>query len=230
MGRAMATGAAIAAGPAGLRRLLGIAVVVGLLAVLAAVALVAMAGKTGSSGDGPLPCAPEEVTVRYSPGDTPEWAKEAVEEALEDAGRKPRTVSENGVRRDLTVVVWSTSAGAEPMLSGKTLRLERKSTAEEVEAALQEKLAPCEEGDGTAGEDTGNTEDTQDAPETRALGWNTPVAWIGGVLALWWAIGPLLVRLAGKGVRRRRGKADDEDDGDLVDSAPEPAQGVGHQK
>ena len=124
LGKAAATGAAIAAGPRGLRRLLGIAIVIGLFIVLAVAALVTAMGKAGSAGSGPLPCTPGKVNVRYSTSDTPQWAKEAVEKALKDTKRESHTVTEAGDSRDLIVVYWPTSEGAEPKLSGKTLRLD----------------------------------------------------------------------------------------------------------
>ncbi|WCE41195.1 hypothetical protein PGC08_05795 [Brevibacterium sp. BDJS002] len=233
----MATGAAIAAGPSGLRRFLGIVAVVGLLAILAVVALVMIARKAGSSGSEPFPCAPEEVNVRYSPGDAPKWAHEAVEAALEDSGRKPRTITETGERRDLMVVVWTTSEGAAPNLSGKTLRLEKRSSAQEVKSTLKSKLTPCKDaGQAREIKDAQKAEDAIDAPENPAVKWNSPIVGTGAPVALWWACGPILVRLIGKVARSRTGKAgDDQEDHQTSESLdpapePEPAEEEGHQK
>lgn len=235
LSRAVATGAAIAAGPSGLRRFLGIVAVVGLLAILAVVVLLMIAGKAGSSGSGPFPCAPEEVKVRYSPDDAPKWAHKAVETALEDSGRKPRTIKETGERRDLMVVVWPTSEGAAPKLSGKTLQLERRSSADEVQSTLESQLTQCEDA-GQAGENKNapEAEDAIEAPEKPIVRWYSPIVGIGVLVALWWACGPVLVRLIGKGARGRPGKAvDDEEDGqagESLDPVPEPAKEAGHQK
>lgn len=235
LGRAVATGTAIAAGPKGLRRLLGFLSVVVLLAILAVVVLVMMAGKAGPSDSGPFPCAPEEeVKVRYSPDDAPKWAHEAVETALEDSGRKPRTITETE-RRDLMVVVWLTSEGSAPKLSGKTLRLEKRSSADEVQSALKSKLTQCEDA-GQAGENKNaqQAEDAIEAAEKPIVRWDSPIVGIGTLVALWWACGPGLVRLIGKGARCRPGKpGDDEEDdqaGESLDPVPEPANEEGHQK
>ena len=235
LGRAVATGAAIAAGPKGLRRLLGILSVVVLLGILAVVVLVMIAGKTGSSGNGALPCAPEEVKVRYSPDDAPKWAHEAVETALEDSGRKPRTITETGERRDLMVVVWPTSEGASPKLSGKTLRLEKRSSADEVQSSLESKLTQCNDA-GQAGENKNaqEAEDAIEAPEKPIVRWYSPIVGIGALVALWWTCGPVLVRLLGKGTRCQPGKegADEENDqaGVSLDPVPAPVKEAGHQK
>lgn len=224
--------AAIAAGPSGLRRLLGIVVVIGLLAMLAVVAMVLVAGSAGSTRSGPFPCATDEVKVRYSTSDTPQWARKAVKKTLEDAKRKPRTITNTGERRDLLVIYWPTREGAEPKLDGKTLRLERRSTTEEVKNALKSKLLPCGEAGGSAGKDM-TAEEALDTPEKPVFGWDSPVIWIGGLIALWWTCGPILVHFISKGVGRRPTRAgDDEDDetGVLLDPVPEPAQEEGRQK
>ncbi len=130
-GKALAAGAAIADGPSGLRRLLGVVVVLALLAGLGVAALLAMAWWVGR-GDGQstaLGCPPESVAIAYSPADTPTEVREAVEEALRLAGREP---AEGGYdtdqERDLVVSWWPTDLDPEaPRASGRgtvTLRLE----------------------------------------------------------------------------------------------------------
>jgi len=234
LGRAVTAGTAIAAGPRGLRRLLGIVVVIGLLAALAVIALVIVTGKAGPRGSESLPCSPEEVKVRYSPDDAPKWAHKAVATALKKAGRKPHTVTKTGEKRDLTVVVWPTTERAAPKLSGKTLRLEKRSSADEVQAALKSKLTQCEDA-REAGEDK-NSQEAEEATDDRqkpVVRWNSPIVGIGVPAVLWWVCGPVLVRLIDKAATSSPGKAgdDEEDDqaGESLDLALGPAEEEGHQ-
>lgn len=133
------------------------------------------------------------------------------------------------------VVVWPTSEGASPSLSGKTLRLETRPSADEVQSALKSKLTQCEDaGRADENKNAREAEDAIEAPEKPIVKWYSPIVGIGALVALWWACGPVLARLIGKGSRCRPGKAgnyeEDDQAGESLDPVPALVKEAGHQK
>lgn len=201
--RALATGAAIAAGPSGLRRLLGVALTFVLVAFLG-VAVLAMIGKSTGSRDEPYPCAPAVTTVKLTPDNMPSQVRAAVEEALTAEGRELKFVDYgDGERPDLVVSWWPTRDPNPPKLQGRTLRLESEPTVEDVTVALKARLASCEEDSPTSAPET-HVPSTRSESTPQALTWSSPITLLGGAIALWWVAGPWIVRWAATTFRYTR--------------------------
>lgn len=201
--KAISGAAAVAAGPSGLRRLLGGCLTIVLLGGLGLAALTTLAtwlatnGGDDRGGDGVLPCPPETVAIAYVPHDLPETIRKAVEGALEDAGRIPVMGGYGeGQSRDLQVSHWPTTLDPRPpMASGRLfpdLRLETIPTRQEVAAALGERLSPCEPVVPVTEEEH---------PEQYSVNpsWPWARSWTSGSVvgvgvAGWWLAGPQLVR------------------------------------
>ncbi len=192
--KALATGAAIAAGPNGLRRLLGAALILALVVVLG-VTVLAVIGKGAGGHDEPYPCAPAVTTVKFTPDDTPSQVRMTVEETLTAEGRLPKIVDYgDGERPDLVVSWWPTRAPNPPQLQGRTLRLESEPTVEDVTVALKTRLASCGDDSPTSATEA----PVSSAPGPQALTWSSPVTLLGGAITLWWLAGPWIVRRAAK--------------------------------
>lgn len=202
--------AAVAAGPSGLRRFLGLVLVVVLIAGLGFAALMALgvwsASQSGDD-DSSLPCPPDEVAVAFTPKDAPAEVQQAVEAALADAGREVTKGGwGEGQERDL-VVVWT--PGSDDRLSGSTspskLTLGSVPTAAEVTDLLGDRLAACESSSPTP--TPAEAEEPAEQPQESAPGFEwpwaggvTPAAGIGLAAGLWWLVGPNAVRAAGRGL------------------------------
>jgi len=201
--KALATGAAIAAGPNGLRRLLGAALILALV-VLLGLTMLAVIGKNAGGHDEPYPCAPAVTTVKFTPDDTPSQVRMMVEEALTAEGRSPKIVDYgDGERPDLVVSWWPTRDPNPPQLQGRALRLESEPTVENVTVALKARLASCEDDSPTSATEA----PVPAAPGPQAVTWSSPVTLFGSAIALWWLAGPWMVRGAVKAfstVRPRR--------------------------
>lgn len=198
--KALATGAAIAAGPRGLRRLLAAVLLTGLALVLG-ITVLSVIGKSAGTRDEALPCAPHVTAVQLTPDNTPQSVQKTVMEALITSGRSPEVIDYgDGERSDLVVSWWPTRDPSTPSLKGRTLRLEAEPTVEEVTAALGTKLAACENAEATS-------ESEAASPSTpgvvgRTSKWSSPITWIGSAVALWWAGGPWIVRVVGRAIQR----------------------------
>lgn len=206
-GTALATGAAIAAGPSGLRRLLGGCLVVVLILGLGFAALLAFAAWSArqDSGEGAaLPCPPESVAVAWSPQDIPAEVREAVEDALHGAGRETTAGGwAQGQSRDL-VIIWT--PGVEDRLSTGSsptkLTLGEVPTAAEVEALLGDRLdscAPEPTEEPTEAQEPAQEAESDDESNPVGISWPwqrgwSPVAGIGLAATLWWVAGPNLAR------------------------------------
>lgn len=212
-GKAVAAGAAVAAGPSGLRRVAGGCLAVVLLIALAIAGLVALAtymasrdGGLGGDDDVGLACPPDEVAVAYTPAEQPEGVQDAVEDALTDAGREITAGGyDEGQSRDVVVSWWQASDPNPPEVSGRStvsLRLQEVPTAEEVQAALGGHLTPCEDPEPTEEPDEAPEEAQEQEEEDEgssqpfawpwASGWS-PVVGIGLAVAAWWLVGPQVV-------------------------------------
>ncbi|SMX86192.1 hypothetical protein [Brevibacterium aurantiacum] len=203
--RALATGAAIAARPRGLRRLFGALLILVLVLVLG-LTFLALVGKRAGRSDDPLPCTPETTAVKFTPDNTPTSVQETVAEAVKASGRSVElTDYGEGVRPDLVVSWWPTSEDNPPNFQGRTLRLEVEPTIKEVTAALDEKLASCE-GDETATGEKSSSDHPSPKVSGQRVTWSSPVTWIGAAVIVWWLGGPWLVRMTGRGIRRARSR------------------------
>jgi len=203
--RVLATGAAIAAGPRGMRRLLGVALSLVLVAFLGVAAL-AMIGKGAGSRDEPYPCSPAVSTVELTPDNMPSQVRAAVEEALTAEGREPKFVDYgDGVRPDLVVSWWPTRDPNPPQLQGRTLRLESEPTVEDVTVALKARLAPCEEDSPTSAPEA-PVPSVRPESGPNALTWSSPITLLGGAIALWWVAGPWIARWAATTFRSIRSR------------------------
>lgn len=197
--RTVLTGAAIAARPKGLRRLLGLLVTIALIAALALIGIATFAGRSEHRTNTQLACAPEAISVRYSPSDPPSWVQEAVEKALHDAGRSPRTVDNRDHNHDLQVLYWPSSSNKSPGLAGKTLRLENRATSDDVAKALKPMLGACSEN-STSSSEPGRSDSSETLIERWS--WNNPLTLVCVVVAAWWTFGPWLVKFTIRVARR----------------------------
>lgn len=172
------------------------------LVLAALVAVVAWLG-TREPESAHLPCPPGAVAVAYSPADAPSEVREAVEEALRDAGRE---VTEGGYgpdqSRDLVVSWWTVSDPGPPSVGGSspaTLRLEEVPSAEGITEALGDHLAPCTAAEPTQ-EPTAAPEATQDDEDgSTGISWPwergwSPVALLALAVITWWIAGPQVIR------------------------------------
>ncbi len=215
--KALATGAAIAAGPSGLRRLLGAALILALVVVLG-VTVLALIGKSTGGHPEPYPCAPAVTTVKLTPDDTPSQVRTMVEEALTAEGRSPKIVDYgDGERPDLVVSWWPTRDPNPPQLQGRTLRLESEPTVEDVTVSLKTRLASCEDDSPTsAPEAPVLSAPSESGRGPQPLTWSSPVTLLGGSIALWWFSGPWIARRAAKAfskVRPRRAHREERQHG-----------------
>ncbi|OIJ35437.1 hypothetical protein BK826_08075 [Rothia kristinae] len=202
--KALATTAAVAAGPSAIKRLAAGCLMVVLLGALILGALFGFAAwLSHRSEQGPesLPCPPATVAVAVSTQDAPVEVREAVEAVLREAGREPVEGGwGGGLERDL-VVAWT--PGAETRVSGgsnpTTITLGAVPTGAEVTEALGGRLAPCEaEAEPTTAPEPVETEEAaQVAPGGLSWpgerGWST-TGWLSLAVATWWLAGPNLVR------------------------------------
>lgn len=196
--------AAVAAGPSGLRRLVAGCLMVALLGGLMLGAFLGFAAWLGHRADrepGALPCPPATVAVAVSTQDAPGEVREAVEQALREAGREPVEGGwGDGLERDV-VIAWT--PGAETRVSGghnpTTITLGAVPTAAEVSEALGERLGPCEDETEPTIEPA-PVEPEEPAPEAPGgvswpweRGWSVTV-WLALALVAWWLAGPNLLR------------------------------------
>lgn len=203
--KALSGATAIAAGPSGLRRLLGGCLVVVLLGGLALGALLGFAAWLARDSDREpvaLPCPPDSVAVVYTPRvGTPDAVRTAVEKALHDAGRK---TTEGGwgseEKRDL-IVSWTPGSGARRSTGSTPTKivLGAVPTATQVTSLLGDRLAACEAPARTSmpAEAEKPAQDAHDGSTGISWPWSggwTPVTGIGLAAALWWVAGPNLVR------------------------------------
>ena len=201
--KALATCAAIASGPRGLRRLLGAAVVLVLVVVLGA-AFLAHLSKGARSHDEPYPCAPAVTTVKISPDNAPSHVREMLERTFSDAGRKPKFVDYgDGERPDLVVSWWPTRDPNPPRFQGRTLHLEYEPTVDEVTDALKDRLASCEADSATA-TPAASAPSARSEVGPRALDRSSPVALAGGAIGLWWLAGPWITRTSARALKKIR--------------------------
>lgn len=203
-GKALATTAAVAAGPSGIKRLLAGCLMVVLLGGLALGALLGFAAWTTRDADREpksLPCPPETVAVIFTPRlGTPAEVPAAVEQALREAGRKTRAGGwGSGEERDL-VVSWTPGSTTRVSSgSGPTrITLGKVPTAAEVTEALGARLAPCEaETEATAPVPAEPQEPAQEAAGGVSWPWErgwSVTGWLGLAVGAWWIAGPNLLR------------------------------------
>lgn len=196
--------AAVAAGPSGVKRLAAGCLMVVLLGGLLLGVFFGFAAWLASRADREpvaLPCPPATVAVAVSTRDAPKEVREAVEEALREAGREPVEGGwGGGLERDL-VVAWTPGAEtrASSSSSPTTLTLGAVPTAAEVTEALGTRLALCEaEAEPTtAPEPVEAQEPAHEAPDGVPWPWERDwgaTGWLALAVGVWWLAGPNIVR------------------------------------
>lgn len=201
--KVLAAGAAVAAGPSGLRRFLGLVLVVVLIVGLGLAALMALGVWSASQSEdsAALPCPPDAVALVFTPRDTPAEVQRAVSSALKGAGRTVTTGGWGaGQERDL-VVIWS--PGSEARVSGgmgpTKVTFGAAPSAAEVATLLGDRLAPCAVATPTPPKAEEPADSSPEGSERFSWPWTggiTPAAVVGLAVALWWVAGPNAVRAA----------------------------------
>lgn len=200
----MAAGAtAVALQPGGLRRVGAGCLLVLLIGVLVMGGGIAALAWWASRPPAGLPCPPAAVRVTWGTPKPPQAAREAVTAAVERSGRKVRAVGAGKGPTDVQLI-WT--AGS-PLYVGTVerpvvVRVGTQVTATQIRAALAERdhLPTC----GAASP----TEEHAPAAEPVGHAWRWPwqtaptlAATAAVVLAAWWAVGPEVARLTGRGLR-----------------------------
>lgn len=196
--------AAVAAGPSGVRRLLAGCLMIVLLGGLALGGFLAFAAWTAQhSNQAPsaLPCPPATVAVAVSTQVAPKGVREAVEQALRQAGREPVKGGWGGEERRDLVVVWSPGSTTSVSRSSDPVKITLGAvpSAAEVTEVLGGRLAPCAAPakPSAAPAPVEAQEPAQSAPGGTSWPWERGwgvTGWLALTVALWWLAGPNMLR------------------------------------